>query len=175
MQGYINPQISLIQPHAQMIMDYPTNSRLKSWLQDGRLTTTITRFFYTVEIEIPLCLLNLKAKKLMYDYEYVVLCLCYPIFLGTCMMVFLFHWKVCQDFLRGRCDRKSCRYSHVMAHPMPPPMRDIPMQYPDMVSCCTEHSLTELRCCLLKIISYGVFVLALFNTPSVPNYRASSF
>ncbi|RLN23015.1 uncharacterized protein C57A10.07-like [Panicum miliaceum] len=40
---------------------------------------------------------------------------------------------VCQDFLRGRCDRKSCSYSHVVAQPVPP-MGHIPIQYPDVYS-----------------------------------------
>ncbi|XP_058089717.1 zinc finger CCCH domain-containing protein 28-like isoform X2 [Magnolia sinica] len=29
------------------------------------------------------------------------------------------HAIVCQDFLHGKCKRKSCRYSHVLAHGMP--------------------------------------------------------
>jgi muscleblind protein len=39
---------------------------------------------------------------------------------------------VCQDFLRGQCNRKSCRYSHVVAHPVPP-MSHVPMPYPEML------------------------------------------
>ncbi|AQK43755.1 zinc finger CCCH domain-containing protein 28 isoform X2 [Zea mays] len=39
---------------------------------------------------------------------------------------------VCQDFLRGQCNRIACRYSHVVAHPMPP-MNHVPMPYPEML------------------------------------------
>ncbi|CAD6263630.1 unnamed protein product [Miscanthus lutarioriparius] len=39
---------------------------------------------------------------------------------------------VCQDFLRGQCNRIACRYSHVVAHPMPP-MSHVPMPYPEML------------------------------------------
>ncbi|OAY79542.1 Zinc finger CCCH domain-containing protein 28 [Ananas comosus] len=41
---------------------------------------------------------------------------------------------VCQDFLHGRCERKSCRYSHVPAHSMPQAYllpRGAPMNVPN--------------------------------------------
>ncbi|AQK43758.1 Zinc finger CCCH domain-containing protein 28 [Zea mays] len=45
---------------------------------------------------------------------------------------------VCQDFLRGQCNRIACRYSHVVAHPMPP-MNHVPMPYPEMVYTSFEY------------------------------------
>ncbi|KAJ1271091.1 hypothetical protein BS78_06G102800 [Paspalum vaginatum] len=39
---------------------------------------------------------------------------------------------VCQDFLRGQCNRIACRYSHIVAHPVPP-MSHVPIPYPEML------------------------------------------